>query len=122
MNNTIKNSVHLVGNVGKEVQLLSFDNGNKKASLIMATNEYYTNTKGEKVKQTDWHHLVAWGKTAEEMATSLSKGNEIAIHGKINNRTYVDKTGSTKYITEIVVSEFLKIAKAQPVVVEAVPF
>lgn len=122
MNNTIKNSVHLVGNVGKEVQLLSFDNGNKKASLIMATNEYYTNTKGEKVKQTDWHHLVAWGKTAEEMATSLFKGNEIAIHGKINNRTYVDKTGSTKYITEIVVSEFLKITKAQPVVVEAVPF
>jgi single-strand DNA-binding protein len=122
MNSTIKNSVQLVGNLGKDVQLISFDNGNKKASILLATNEHYTNNKGEKVKQTEWYNLVAWGKTAEFMALSLSKGSEIAIQGKLANRTYDDKTGNKKYITEIIVNEFFKLSKTVAPTVEAVPF
>ncbi|MBK9736260.1 MAG: single-stranded DNA-binding protein [Saprospiraceae bacterium] len=120
--NTIKNSVQLVGNVGKDVILLSFENGNKKASAILATNETFTNAKGEKVKQTEWHHLIAWGKTAEQMAQAVKKGNEIAIQGKLTNRTYSDKSGHTKYITEVLVNEFFKVARVTAPSVEAVPF
>ena len=122
MNTNIKNSVHLVGNAGRDVTLTSFQNGNKKANLLLATNEHYTNSKGEKVKQTDWHKLVAWGKTAEELASSVTKGTEISVHGKIANRSYADKDGSTRYVTEIIVSEFFKLSKKSQPVTEAVPF
>ncbi len=122
MMNTIKNSVQLVGNIGKDVQLVSFDNGNKKASIVLATNESYTNTKGEKVKNTSWHNLIAWGKTAEQIAASVQKGNEISIVGKLANRTYTDKDGNTKYVTEIVVNEFFKVARTIAPSVEVVPF
>ena len=111
MNNTIKNSVQLIGNIGKDVEILNFENGNKKASVSIATTDYYTNNKGEKVKQTEWHNLIAWGKTAELMAQVLHKGNEVAIQGKLTNRSYADKTGVTRYVTEIVVNEFYKISR-----------
>ena len=78
---------------------------------MIATNDYYTNNKGEKIKQTEWHNLVAWGKTAEMMAESLTKGNEIAIQGKLTSRSYEDKDGVTRYITEILVNEFYKLNK-----------
>lgn len=122
MMNTIKNSVQLTGNIGKDVQLLSFDNGNKKAILLLATNESYTNAKGEKIKTTTWHNLIAWGKTAEDMAQTLQKGNEISVEGKITNRSYEDKEGNTKYITEIVIREFSKNAKEAESAAEATPF
>lgn len=122
MMNTIKNSVQLTGNIGKDVQLLSFDNGNKKAILLLATNESYTNAKGEKIKTTTWHNLIAWGKTAEDMAQTLQKGNEISVEGKITNRSYEDKEGNTKYITEIVIREFSKNAKEAESAAEAAPF
>lgn len=108
----LKNNVQLIGHLGKDVALTVFDNGNKKASLSLATNDYYTDKNGEKVKQTEWHNLVAWGKTAELMASNLSKGNEVAIHGKISSRTYEDKEGTTRYITEILVNDFYRIAKS----------
>ena len=122
MNNNIKNTVQLVGNAGREVTLTSFENGNKKATLLMATNEYYTAKSGEKVKQTDWHKIVAWGKTAEDMAASIQKGSEISVHGKLTNRTYTDNAGATHYITEIVVHDFFKLGRKTEPVTEAVPF
>jgi single-strand DNA-binding protein len=112
MTSSLKNSVQLIGNMGKDVVLTTFDNGNKKAALVLATNDYYTNNKGEKVKQTEWHNLIAWGKTAELMAESLNKGSEVAIQGKLTNRSYTDKDGNTRYVTEIVVNEFFKIARS----------
>ena len=112
MTSSLKNSVQLIGNMRKDVVLTTFDNGNKKAALVLATNDYYTNNKGEKVKQTEWHNLIAWGKTAELMAESLNKGSEVAIQGKLTNRSYTDKDGITRYVTEIVVNEFFKIARS----------
>lgn len=111
MTNSLKNSVQLIGNIGKDVILSTFDKGTKKVSLVIATNDYYTNNKGEKIKQTEWHNLIAWGKTAELMAESLTKGNEIAIQGKLSNRSYEDKEGVTRYITEVIVNEFYKLNK-----------
>lgn len=118
----IKNSVQIVGRVGKDVEITSYENGNKKATAIVATNEFYTNKSGEKVKQTDWHKVIAWGKTAENLAACFKKGTEVAIHGKLSNRTFTDTSGTTRYVTEIVVSEFYKIAKMTNTTAEAVPF
>jgi single-strand DNA-binding protein len=111
--NTLKNSVQLIGHTGKDVEIISFDNGNKKATVSIATSDYYTNNKGEKVKQTEWHNLVAWGKTAELMAQVLRKGNEVAIQGKLTSRTFTDKSGASKYITEVAVNEFYKISRSE---------
>jgi len=111
MTNTLKNSIQLIGNIGKDIILTTFDKGSQKASTAIAVSEFYTNNKGEKVKQTEWHNLVAWGKTAKLMSESLIKGNEIAVQGKLSNRTYQDKEGKTKYITEVIVSEFYKLSR-----------
>ena len=77
--------------------------------MSLATNDYYRNKEGEKVEETQWHNLVAWGKKAEVMARILKKGNEVAIQGKLTHRTYEDKDGKTRYFSEVVVHDFLKI-------------
>ncbi|CAH0996160.1 Single-stranded DNA-binding protein [Emticicia aquatica] len=95
------NSVKLIGNVGSEVNVLSFENG-KKASFSLATNETYTNKKNEEVKNTTWHNVVAWGKVAEICADLVSKGKLVTIEGKLNYRNYVNKESKIVYVTEII--------------------
>ncbi|MBP6397198.1 MAG: single-stranded DNA-binding protein [Saprospiraceae bacterium] len=107
----IRNSVHLLGNLGKDVEMLTFGSNMKKATVSLATTEYYKNQKGELVKNTQWHNLVAWGKTAEIMASQLLKGNTIALHGSIQYRSY-EANGQTRQITEIVIDEFMKIGRS----------
>lgn len=118
----VKNSVQIVGHVGKDATLTTFENGNSKATAVVATNEFYNDKNGEKVKRTDWHRIIAWGRKAEELANCFKKGTEVAIHGKLVNRSYVDASGTTKYITEIIVNEFYKIAKMTNNTSEAIPF
>jgi single-strand DNA-binding protein len=122
MKTNIKNSVNLIGNVGRNIEIFSFENGNKKAVCSIATSERYTNAKGESVTQTDWHQIVAWGKTAENLAQNVQKGNEISVTGKLTNRAYQAKDGITRYVTEIIVSDFFKLAKRNAPSVEATPF
>lgn len=122
MLHNVKNSVQIVGHAGKDVILTTFENGNKKATAIIATNESYTDKNGMAVKRTTWHKVIAWGKKAEDMASNIKKGNEIAIHGKLAYRTFEVSDGNTKYITEIIVNEFYKIAKMTSNTGEAVPF
>ena len=107
--NTLRNSVRLVGNLGMDPEVKSFDNNRKLAKISIATNETYKNDKGEKITDTQWHNLVAWGSQAKFAEDFLKKGDEIAIEGKLSSRSYVDKDGNKKYITEIVVNEFLKL-------------
>jgi single-strand DNA-binding protein len=107
--NTLRNSVRLVGNLGMDPEVKSFDNNRKLAKVSIATNETYKNDKGEKITDTQWHNLVAWGSQAKFAEDFLKKGDEIAIEGKLSSRSYVDKDGNKKYITEIVVNEFLKL-------------
>jgi len=95
------NTVKLIGNVGNEVNVLSFDNG-KKASFSLATNETYTNKNNVEVKNTTWHNVVAWGKVAEVCADLLSKGKLVSIEGKLNYRNYINKENKTVYVTEII--------------------
>ena len=117
--NTLKNSVTLIGNLGKEVELKELSNGNKVARIVLATNDFYKNNKGEPITETQWHNLVAWGKTAEFMANNLSKGSEVAIQGKLVHRSYEDKDGNMRYVSEVKVNEFMKVSRQEK---EAVPF
>lgn len=111
--NSLKNSVQLIGRLGKEVDLYNFDSGSIKASFSLATNEFYKNNKGEKTQDTQWHNVVAWGKLAENMKSFLDKGSEVLVKGKLVSRTYEDKSGDKKYITEIVANEFLTMDKKE---------
>ena len=95
------NTVKLSGNVGNEVNVLDFENG-KKASFSLATNESYTNKNNQEVKNTLWHNVVAWGKTAEQCSQILAKGKFVSIEGKLNYRNYINKENKTVYVTEIV--------------------
>lgn len=106
--NSIRNSVRLVGNLGMDPEVKTFDTNKKLAKLSLATSESYKNEKGERVNDTQWHNLVIWGAQAQIAADLLKKGDEIVIEGRLNNRSYIDKDGNKKYTSEIVVNEFLK--------------
>ena len=103
----LRNKVTLIGNVGQEPEIKDLDGGKKVAKISLATNESYKNSKGEKVTNTEWHNLVAWGKTAEIIEKYVAKGKEIAVEGKLTSRSYEDKEGNKRYVTEVVVSEIL---------------
>ncbi|MDT8415542.1 MAG: single-stranded DNA-binding protein [Flavobacteriaceae bacterium] len=102
---TLRNSVQLIGNLGNDPEIVTLESGKKLAKLSLATNETYKNQAGEKVTETQWHNLVAWGKTADVIEKFLTKGREIAVNGKITYRNYEDKNGAKRYFTEIVVNE-----------------
>ncbi|MDR7130825.1 single-strand DNA-binding protein [Algoriphagus sp. 4150] len=85
----------------------TLESGKVLGHASIATNESYRNQKGERVTETTWHRLVIWGKNAELLEKYTDKGSEIAVEGKISTRDYSDKDGVKRYITEVVVSDFL---------------
>ena len=103
----LKNKVQLFGNLGNTAEIKNFEGGKKLATFSIATSEVHKNEKGEKVTETQWHRLVAWGKIAELVEKYTQKGSEIMIEGKLINRSYVTKEGEKKYITEVEVKELL---------------
>ena len=105
----LKNKVQLIGHLGGKPEVKETENGKKLATFSIATNESYRNAKGEKITETQWHRVVAWGKVAEIVEKYLSKGKEVAIEGKLICRSYNDKEGNKKYITEIQVNELLML-------------
>lgn len=107
--NALRNKVQLIGNLGMDPEVKALDGGKKLAKVSIATNETYKNAKGERVTETQWHNLIAWGKTAEIVEKFLKKGSEVAVEGKLINRNYTDKEGIKRYVTEIEVSELLML-------------
>ncbi len=103
----LKNKVQLIGNLGNAPEVRTTETGKKLVKFSVATNEIYRNANGEKIKETQWHNLIAWGKVAEIAEKYLLKGTEVAIEGKLINRNYTDKEGNKKYITEVQVNELL---------------
>jgi len=101
------NRVQLIGHLGQDVETIETSTGIKLAKATLATSSSYYNKKGERVDNTAWHRLTAWGKTAELMSSLGTKGNKLAISGKISNNSYDDKNGVKHYTTEIVVDEFM---------------
>lgn len=108
--NTLRNKVQLIGNLGNDPQIHVFENGNKKATVSLATNESYTNKAGEKVENTQWHNVIFFGKTADIVEQYLVKGSEIAVEGKLSTRSY-EKEGEKRYVTEIVGNDMLMLGR-----------
>jgi single-strand DNA-binding protein len=104
---SIKNHVQLIGNVGQEPTITNLESGKKVARFSIATNEYYKDAKGEKQTDTNWHTVVAWGKTAEIAEKFVGKGKEVGITGKLKTRTYTTDDGNQRYVTEVVADEIL---------------
>ncbi len=109
--NALRNSVRLIGNLGDEPKVRKLDSGRKVATFSIATNEIYYDQSGKKVSETTWHRLVAWGKQADIAENYLKKGTEIAVEGKLTNRSYDDKNGEKHYVTEVVVNSMLMLGK-----------
>ncbi|GAA4275857.1 single-stranded DNA-binding protein [Aquimarina mytili] len=107
--NTLKNKVQLIGNLGQEPEIITLESGKKLAKFSIATNDYYYNKQGDKITDTQWHNIVAWGKTADIIEKYVNKGQEIAVEGKLTSRSYEDSEGQKRYITEIVCNELLML-------------
>ncbi|CCG54488.1 Probable single-stranded DNA-binding protein [Flavobacterium indicum GPTSA100-9 = DSM 17447] len=106
----MKNRVQLIGHVGQEPEI-KLVNGKKVATLTIATNDFYYNDKKEKIEQTEWHRVSAWGKIAEIIEKYVNKGKEVAVEGKLTHKSYEDKDGNKRYVTEINVNELMLLGK-----------
>src|SRR5262245_12966269 len=106
---SLRNKVQLIGNLGRAPEIRSTEKGKKVANFSIATNETYRGANGEKIAETYWHNIVAWGKLAEIAEKYLTKGKEVAIEGKLINRQFVDKNGTKRFTTEVVANEILMI-------------
>lgn len=108
---TLKNSVQLMGHLGQDPEVVNLDSGKKLVKFSLATNDYYTKKDGEKVTSTDWHNVVAWGKTADIIEKYVTKGREVIVRGKLSSRSYETKEGDKRYITEVVCDEVVMTAQ-----------
>lgn len=104
--NSLNNSVRLLGNVGMDPQVISFDNGNKLAKFSLATSEKRKGQDGNYQEFTTWHNLVIWGKGADIIQTYIKKGAKMAIEGRLSYNKYEDKDGVQRTSTEIIVNDF----------------
>ncbi|MBL7937483.1 MAG: single-stranded DNA-binding protein [Bacteroidia bacterium] len=109
--NTLRNRVQLIGNLGTTPEIKTLEGGKKMAKLVIATNESFKNQKGEKITETTWHNVTAWGNNATIAEKYLQKGSEIAIEGKLKNNNYTDKDGVKRYVINIEVNEFIMLGK-----------
>jgi len=105
--NSLKNRVTLIGNLGMDPETKTTETGKKVTHFTLATDDGYKNADGQKIKETTWHNIVAWNGLADIADKFLKKGNELAVEGRIVYRTYEDKKGVTKNITEIVLNDLV---------------
>lgn len=109
--NALRNKVQLIGNLGSDPEIVKLESGRKLAKFSMATNENYKNKQGERVTDTQWHNIVAWGKTAEIAEKYLEKGKEVLVSGKLTTRNYESQEGQKRYVTEVLANEFVMFGK-----------
>lgn len=109
--NAMKNRVQLIGRLGQDPEVRTLNSGKMVAQFSLATSEVYKNSAGERVQDTQWHQVVAWGKLAEVSENLLIKGQEVVIEGKISYRNYEDKNGIKRYVTEIIASDIMLVGK-----------
>jgi single-strand DNA-binding protein len=106
---SLRNSVQLIGRLGKDPEVKVFDSGKKLASFSIATSESYKNAKGEKVEDTQWHNIVIWGKLADVAGKYLKKGAEVCVEGKLVHKAYETTSGEKRYATEINVNDLVML-------------
>ena len=111
--NSLKNRVTLIGNLGQDPETKTTESGKKVTNFTLATDDGYKNSDGQKVSETTWHNIVAWNGLADIAGRFLKKGRQVAVEGRIVYRTYEDKKGVTKYITEIVLNDLILLRNAK---------
>lgn len=108
--NSLRNRVQLIGNLGQDPEIRNLESGKKVAHFTLATNETYKNNDGQKVEETTWHNIVAWNGLADTASKFLKKGKQVAVEGRLAYRSYEDKKGTTKNVTEIVLDQLMMLA------------
>jgi single-strand DNA-binding protein len=111
--NSLRNRVTLIGNLGQDPEIKTIEKGKKVAHFTLATTEGFKNADGQKVNETTWHNIVAWNGLAEVAERFLKKGREVAVEGRIVYRSYEDKKGITKNITDIVLNDLLLLRNGE---------
>ncbi|MEP7196320.1 MAG: single-stranded DNA-binding protein [Saprospiraceae bacterium] len=107
----LRNSVQLIGHLGKMPEVINLEKGKKIARISLATHENYFSSKGEKVINTTWHNLVAWDSKADYVEKYLAKGQEVIVHGRISTRSYEDAAGKNRSVTEVIITDVMKLNK-----------
>jgi single-strand DNA-binding protein len=107
--NNLRNRVQLIGNLGQDPEIKTLESGKKLVKFTVATSDSFKNGDGQNVKETTWHNVVAWNGIAEVAGKFLKKGGQVAVEGRIVYRSYEDKAGVTKYITEIVANDLVML-------------
>ncbi|MBR4391489.1 MAG: single-stranded DNA-binding protein [Bacteroidales bacterium] len=111
------NKVILIGRLGKDPEITTFESGNKKMSVTLATTERYRDRDNNWVDQTEWHNLIAWGNLANDIADkrrNYAKGDMMYVEGRLRTRQYTDTQGVSRYVTEIQVDKMMQLAPARP--------
>jgi single-strand DNA-binding protein len=111
--NTLRNKVQLIGRLGQDPEIITFQDGNKMAKFSMATDDSYKDKEGNKVERAYWHNIVVKGGLVKVIEEYVTKGKEVAIEGKLTNRSWDDKDGQKRYITEVLASEILMFGSKQ---------
>ncbi len=109
--NTLRNKVQLIGRLGQEPEIITFEDGNKMAKFSMATDDSYKDKSGTKVERAYWHNIIVKGGLVNVVENYVTKGQEIVVEGKLTNRSWEDKEGMKNYTTEILVNELLMLGK-----------
>ena len=104
---SLRNKAILIGNLGQDPEIKTLESGKKVAHFRLATKDGFKNSDGQRIQETTWHNIVAWNGLADTASKYLKKGKEVALEGRIVYRTYEDKNGATRFITEIVLDDFL---------------
>jgi len=109
--NSLRNRVQLIGRLGQDPDVKQLDSGKTVVNMSLATSDNYQDNQGNRVEDTQWHNLVAWGKQAEIAEKFLNKGKEVAIEGRLVHRTYEDKEGKKRYVSEVLINEIVMVGK-----------
>lgn len=107
----LRNRVQLIGRLGQDPETRTLASGKALTTFSVATSDSYRNADGEKVEDTQWHNIVAWGKVGEIAAEYLTKGQEIALEGKLIHRSYETQDGDKRYVTEVNLNELLMLGR-----------
>jgi single-strand DNA-binding protein len=105
--NSLKNRVILIGNLGQNPEIRTTESGKKVTHFTLATDDGYKNGDGQKINETTWHNIVAWNGLADLAGKYLAKGRKVAVEGRIVYRSFEDKNGVTKNVTEIVLNDMV---------------
>jgi single-strand DNA-binding protein len=106
------NKVMLIGNLGKDPEVKTLDNGAKIATFPLATSETYKDKEGNRQTRTEWHNLVLWRGLADIAESYLHKGSQVYIEGRLSTRKWEDKEGNTRYTTEVIGDNLVLLSRA----------